>query len=294
MGFRRKIDADTRAEKLVWETFNVPFNNLYLDPDDVKDYKTDIKIFKFLFSQDHEDFRMALWNSLEPIKCEDDVRKADLSKEEYEFLLQHEKARKSYHMPWAININVPFKTSRLILRPTAGDADTKLYEKHLKEDGDFTLFTNLKCTRYNIQRFGFDRPFFFVIEEKHSGNMVGYVGLRWEKSNGEKTQVMECEYYIFKPYRHKGYAKEALTGLCQRAFDDKLFELTETNYNYICRKKRAKPALIRAMIREDNTASCGLVEACGFTYTGTLHRHYWVEDSYCVNCCVYELAKEQL
>ena len=292
MGFRRKIAADTRAEKLIWETFDVPFENLYLDPDDVENYENDIKIFKFLYAQEHEDYRMALWNSIETLWHEDGPKPEDLTKEEYDFFLRHKQARKDYTMPWSININVPFKTSRLVLRPTVGDADTKLYEKHLQGDGDFTLFTSLKCTRHNIRRFGFDRPFFFVVEERHSGHMVGYVGLRWEKNSGEQTQVMECEYYIFKPYRRKGYAKEALTGICQRAFDEKLFELTDTNYNYVCRRKRAKPMLIRAMIREDNVGSCALAEACGFKHTGTLHRHFWVENAYCVNCCVYELTKE--
>lgn len=178
------------------------------------------------------------------------------------------------------------------LRPRNGDGDYFLYYKHLKEDGDFSLFTNLRYTKENVNKFGFEMPYFFVIEEKKTGNMVGYVGLRWERTSGKSTGVMECEYYIFKPYRGKGYASEAMTALCQRAFAGKLFEMQETNYRFIYRKKYAKTQVIRAMIRTDNLPSQRLVQRCGFRHMGTLQRHFWAENRNAVNCEIYEWSKE--
>lgn len=290
--FKRAQIAQEKAENLILKTLGIALDDIYLDPT-TEAYGSDIQVFKLLFAQAEEDYRLALWNSLFWFGSEDGVLQEDLTEEEYAFYRRYQEAYHAYRVPFQTNINQPFKSTRLLFRPTNGDADVELYQKHLKEDGDFTLFTSLKCTRDNIRRLGFDRPFFFVIEEKHSGNMIGYVGLRWEKNNGEQTQVMECEYYIFKPYRNKGYAREALTGICERAFAEKLFELKDTQYNYVCHRKRAKPLLIRAMIREDNVGSRALVEACGFEYTGVLHRHYMVEDKYTVNCTVYELTKEE-
>lgn len=290
MGLGRSISADEKAEKLVWEKLNIEFGNLYLDPDE-ETYADELRVFKLLFSQEHEDYKMALWNALEVNLKHTSLKKDDFTENEYAFLLRFDEARRNRKWPEHTNINKPIRSNRLLLRPTNGLLDLQLYEEHLEKDGDFTLFTNLKFTKYNVQRFGFDRPFFFVIEERITGHMIGYVGVRWEKTNGQQTQVMECEYYIFKPYRHNGYATEALKVLCQQAFAEKLFELVNTNYDYIYRRKRAKPLLIRAMIREDNEGSCALVESCGFERTGVLHRHFWVENKYAVDCIIYELAK---
>ena len=288
----KKADiAEAKANRLIEEMFGHQLFSLGLDPTS-DSYQEEVKEFKVLFNQEDRDYKLALWNKLYPFFRPEKPRKEDFTEEEFSFIQRWLEARRNACYVDEINVNKPFNSERLHFRKTIGNNDTDLYAKHLKEDGDFTLFTCLKCTDQNIQLFGFDRPFFFVIEEKHSGNMVGYVGLRWEKNNGEKTQVMECEYYIFKPYRYMGYAKEALTTICQRAFAEKLFELSDTSHKYVYRRKRAKPLLIRALIREDNVGSRALVEASGFECTGVLHRHYIVEDKYTVNCTIYELTKE--
>lgn len=290
MSKKRSDIAEQKAERLVTQTLGHPLYSLGLDPSS-NSYEEEVKIFKLLYDQEDADYKLALWNNLFVFFRPEKPRKEDFTEEEYAFIQRWIEARRNSYYADETNTNKPFTTKRLRLRATIGTPDTDLYSKHLKEDGDFVLFTNLKCTKENIRRFGFDRPFFFVIEEKDSGAMIGYVGLRWEKNNGKQTKVMECEYYIFKPYRHRGYAAEALSALCNRAFLGKLVELEETNYKYTYKKRKAKPVLIRAMIREDNVGSCALVEACGFECTGTLHRHFLVEDKYTVNCKIYELTK---
>ena len=286
----KRARAEEKAEQLVREQLSVelPYG-LRLNVKN-EDFQTNLQIFKLLFHQEDPDYKMALWNRL--VAYCNDLDPSLMTEDEQQFVIDLETACDSPH-PKYTNFNTPFSTRRLCMRPKKGDEDYLLYYKHLKEDGDFSLFTNLKYTRENVRQFGFEMPYFFVIEERKTGNMVGYVGLRWEKANGEKTGVMECEYYIFKPYRGKGYATEAMKALCQRAFAGKLFEKKETVYKYLCRKKTAKPEVIRAMIRTDNTASCRLAKKCGFQHTGTLQRHFLVENRYAVNCEIYELCREQ-
>lgn len=292
MAYRRQT-IENKADRLVENTFGHPFFNLRLNPG-TEDYKDDLKVFKLLFHHEDPDYKVALWNALHVYGHIEELEKEELSEEELSFIRRKYDTWRNFSNPERINVNVTFKTNRLLLRPTQGEADLKAYWKQLKENGDFTTFTNLRCTRSNIERFGFDMPFFFVIEEKNSQKMIGYVGLRWVANIGRETGVMECEYYIFKSYRRKGYAKEALSALCKRAFAGKLYEQVETKYQLIYRNKSAKPQLIRALIREDNAASCSLVANCGFQYSGTLRRYFWVEDKYAVNCRIYELEKENV
>ena len=282
--------AAEKAERFVEETLSVRMPRYFVLNAKREDYQTNLQIFKLLFHQEDPDYKMALWNCLTAYG--NDIDPNLLTMEEQQFIIDLETACDSPH-PKHTNFNIPFSSRRLCLRPTKGEKDYQLYYKHLKEDGDFSLFTNLKYSKENVQKFGFEMPYFFVIDEKETGNMVGYAGLRWEKSNGEKTGVMECEYYIFKPYRGKGYAAEAMKVLCQRAFAGKLFEKKETSYKYLCRKKTAKPEVIRAMIRTDNLGSCRLAEKCGFQHMGTLRRHLLVENRHAINCEIYELCREQ-
>ncbi len=284
----RKERAEKKAETLVEKEMSLYFYTIRLNEKD-EEFQTNLQMFKLLFHQEDPDYKLALWNSIQPYCVQFDPEW--MTPEERQFVDALVAACDAFYSRNP-NVNKPFATDRLRLRPRNAEKDYELYYKHLKEDGDFTLFTNLKYTKENVEKFGFEMPYFFVIEEKKTGNMVGYVGLRWEKTVGEKTGVMECEYYIFKPYRGKGYAKEALSALCQRAFAGKLQEAKQTAYRYIFRNKTAKPQVIRATIRTDNLLSRGLAEACGFRHMGTLQRYYWAENRYAVDCEIYELCKE--
>lgn len=292
MAYKRQT-IENKADRLVEDALGHPFFSMRLKPG-TEDYETDLEVFRLLFHHEDPDYKVALWNALHVYGHIEELEKESFSEEEIRFIKRKYDTWSNFSNPERINVNAPFNTNRLLLRPTQGESDLKAYWKQLKENGDFTSFTNLKCTKSNIERFGFDMPFFFVIEEKKSHQMIGYVGLRWVANQGRETGVMECEYYIFKSYRREGYAKEALLALCKRAFAGKLYEQVETKYQLIYRNKCAKPQLIRALIREDNFASCSLVENCGFQYGGTMRRYFWVEDKFAANCRVYELEKENV
>lgn len=276
--------------------FRLPHLNNEIDLDSKsRRYESSLKIFKYLFRQTDPDYKMGLWNSFHLLSR--NFRKEDFTDDEFAYLNERFDAfEKSVYPPFT-NVNSPFRTNRLFLRPSV-EEDSELYLKHLKKDGDFTMVTYEKYTAKSIKAISdwfMLRQHIFSIIEKASGTMVGYLGFHpWSSvfPDPENSVVVELEYYLFKPYRQLGYAKEAVTALCERAFAGKLRELEETNYYDIFRKKKAKIEVIRALIRADNTPSRKLVESCGFKHTGTLHKNCLVEGKYLVDTEIYELEKE--
>ena len=104
--------------------------------------------------------------------------------------------------------------------------------------------------------------------------------------------IAQIEWYIFKPYRNNGYAKEAVLALARRAFSGKLIELREGTMRYILKKHYAKIDIIRAYIRSTNLPSQALAKSCGFTHQFTEHRHYLVEGEGYEDGEIYELTAE--
>ena len=54
--------------------------------------------------------------------------------------------------------------------------DFQEYQKHLREDGDFTLYTSRALTETNLRAYHLHRPFCFVITAKDDGRMIGFCG----------------------------------------------------------------------------------------------------------------------
>lgn len=84
----------------------------------------------------------------------------------------------------------------------------------------------------------------------------------------------EIGYQIFKPYRGKGYATEAL-----KLFSSYLFELKPINRLEIC-------------IFEGNTPSRKVAEKCGFVYEGKMRQAYFARGKY-YNLEFFSLLKEE-
>lgn len=283
--------ADKKACKLIDRELSIKMDTLFLTLEaDSDSYADDLKCFKLLFNSLDKDYRLALWNGLFFLK---NICEKDFTREELSFIEKCKEVKRKHIFPEFININAQLQTKRLILRPTNGERDKKLYYRHLKEDGDFDFFTGLKWSRKNMSYYILDRPFFFVIVEKNSGKMIGYTGLVWSDKYNKKSEIVKIEYYIFKQYRNNGYAKEAVCAITNAALNCKFCELKETNYSGIFRKKRAKIGLIRAIIRSDNEASLKLIESCGYTHSGTLHREFMVEGKGFVDEEIYEIWKEE-
>ena len=195
-----------------------------------------------------------------------------------------------------MSFKLKIKTERLIITEFTMDMAEAVHMNSLDEDNrrfvPDEVFETVEeaadtiCFLMEVYKNG-DGPLVYPVLLK-DGTYIGYVqAVPFEDS------TWEVGYHIGSNYTKKGYATEAMKALCQRAFAGKLFEKKETSYKYLCRKKTAKPEVIRAMIRTDNLASCQLAEKCGFQHMGTLQRHFLVENRYAVNCEIYELSREQ-
>ena len=249
-------------------------------------YSKDLDAFKKLFNSGDRDLQMAAWNALTWMN---DFAKEDFTDEEAAFLAKFRDAVANRLNTLYKNPNRSIPTARLILRPADKVEELQLYHDHLQKDGDFSLYTGLNLTKNNLNKFTLDRPYCFAIYEKKSGKMIGMVGLHSYK---EKKCMTSMEWYIFKPYRKRGYAKEAVWALTKQAFSGKLAEMRETSWQNIFRRHYAKIDLIRVHIREANAPSQALAKACGFVYQYTDKRYFEIEGKGCEDAKVYELTPD--
>lgn len=249
-----------------------------------------IKDFKTLFNSGERNCRIALWNGLTRYMSVSDIDKEKFTDEEYDFILQRLRAAENA-VPVYLNRNVDIRSERLILKPATEQKMLSIYRRHLKEDGDFTLYTGLKLTGKNLKMFYLNRPYCFAICEAESGKMVGMVGLH---HYDEERRMAEPEWYIFKPYRRKGYGREAVTALARQAFDGKLFELREKLMMDTFTEHYAVIDLIRADIRLSNTASQRLAESCVFKKSYIDRRHFIVEGQGPEDGVIMELEPDDL
>ena len=283
--------VERKACCLIKKELGIEINylNIELNPKS-SEYENELKCFRFLFVQTNSDYKLALWNGLCFVSR--NIEKSDFNEDELAYLNKRITARDNLRFPYSENVNKPFSSERLKFR-IPDDNNLKIYHKHLKNDGDFLMYTCMKCNNTNVKKFDFVRPFCYAIVEKESNNMIGYIAMIWDKFEYDISRITRLEYYIFKPYRNNGYAKEAVLAFLDRAFSGKLLELVETNYSRVYKNRKAKIELVRAHIRTDNTPSRCLVESCGFVHTGTLRRDFVVEDKYCVDKEIYEITKEE-
>lgn len=257
---------------------------------DSDSYSEQVANFKRLFNSGDKELQMAAWNCLRLWTIDEGIED-DFTEKEWRFIQNCLYCDKHWIDCRTANFNSGFSSSRLILRPADDDHDLALYRSHLKKDGDFEIYTGKKLTRDNLTLYYLNRPLCFCIFEKASGNMVGITGLY---SYDDVRRMATAEWYIFKPYRGKGYAKEAITTLAARAFAGKLFEMRETAWRNQFRRHYVKIDMIRADIREKNIPSQKTAESCGFQYQYTDHRHFVIEGEDLEDGKIYELVPEML
>ena len=229
-------------------------------------YYENLKIFKALFASNNPSFKIALWNSICVRYEGQKLIEEDFSQEEYAFLVKACSAQ--VRSVDETNINKPIITSRLVLRSIEKD-DMKLFAYHYKNDGDFVTFTGYAPRTQYISFYANRRgPNLFTIEEKNTHTVIGYVGL----SIHEVSATGLLEYYIFKEFRQKGYCKEAIAALVERALKNKLYLPVETVQVGVYAKRVIKLNAIRARIATTNSASLKTVQSCGFLHEATIHK----------------------
>lgn len=258
--------------------------------EDAESNSDDIATFKRLFQIDDSNLKVHLWNSIiiHPDRF-DTIDKNAFSSDEYDFIQNRFEA---YKRSEKLNNNVfpnkncEINASRIILRAPS-ELNQELYRKHLKEDGDFGMYTGLRLNKENLDMFSlFRSPYTFSIIEKETGDMAGFVGLY---DYDEIRRMAQIEWYMFKPYRNKGYMKEAISALTQSLFNKKLFEIRETVKEDVYKKHYAKIDLIRAVVRVSNEASQRTALACGFKEQYTDRRHAIINETQFEDCIVYDL-----
>lgn len=283
MTYTQKNDRKRiKIEKTVCRRLNI--DRWELEIPDFSAEGDGIGYFRALFDLGGPDGRTVLWNTLTRYTDYDGIDKDRFSEDEYRFILQRKASFDTPHLDES-NGNRAFRTERLILKPADGDGDLKKYRKHLKEDGDFTLYTCLKPSAENVRHFNLSRPLCFVVCEKTTGEAVGEVGLKYD----EDRRMADASWYVFKQFRKKGYAEEAVTALAARAFSGKLFEWREQVRADTYKRHYAKIELIRAEIRVSNTASRRLAAACGFKEKYVDRRHFVVEGEGLEDAVIMEL-----
>ena len=116
-------------------------------------------------------------------------------------------------------MSIRIETSRLILRPFKL-ADAKSYY-NITRDPQIKKYVSYACpdsiseAKESIKscysQADFKRDFYFVIEEKKSGNIVGSLSL----TQNFFMDYYEICYFISNSYRRKGYMEEVLTNFLE-------------------------------------------------------------------------------
>jgi RimJ/RimL family protein N-acetyltransferase len=236
--------------------------------------KTIVPCLEYLLSLKGEAAKLYLWNSIRfPLGKE--ARKAGCSPKLCAYLSRHDRARRHYRKSTRFllndNLNKSILTERLILRGEASSRGTDLaeYQKHLREEGDFTIFTSLPLTEENMAISCLFRKFRFIIVAKDDGRMLGYCGFFPDPNvkDGSDWSSVQVEYYVFKNERGHGYAFEALTALIEQAFRKGLWALVPGSYCYLVMKKRISIRNISGLVQTKNEASIHVLEKLGFRRT---------------------------
>ena len=117
-----------------------------------------------------------------------------------------------------MNTGSKIKTNRLELRPGNNETDNAPFLKMLKEEGDFEFFSGIPYTEEHLGFFDcfFERDFsdYCIYSIYLEDKFIGYAGFHREDHG------YELEFYVSKPYRQNGYAKEACLAVMDKLFDE--------------------------------------------------------------------------
>ena len=111
----------------------------------------------------------------------------------------------------------------------------------------------------------------WVIVEKESSACIGQIAVF---HIDDKNHWCEIEYCIGSEFQRKGYASEATTAVIDFGFESVNFHKIQVSH------------------KENNTASKGVIQKCGFTYEGTLRDYFYIDGKY-VDRLFYSMLKSE-
>ena len=238
-----------------------------------------------LLSLDNEEIKDWLWNALDVDEADYDVDRSSLSEEGKAFVSEALEALRAWlkrvaichpveiHRSILFNINEDIDGERLVLRPCAAKDNHELYLHHVAVDGDFLLYVTPDSKDDSPSGVWPNTllPFAFYIYAKDTGEEIGVISLydHENKHHERPLSVAYFHYYIYKPFRHKGYAYEAGSMLIDAFFNKKLKNEVVTCRHFMTEERFCEPQCIKIDTNGKNLASIALAEKLGFVYEGT-------------------------
>lgn len=161
--------------------------------------------------------------------------------------------RRSLGLPWRI-----CETERLLIREFTREDGARVFKEPEEEtESDRVFYTPELLDAYIRHQYRFCEYGIWAVVRKSDGALVGTAGVSagqeedGQKSAGEaageEEEWLELGYHIFRPYRRRGYAREA----CEAVIAYAEQELS-------CR--------IRAAVKPDNIVSVRLLKKLGIPY----------------------------
>ena len=272
------------------DLFVEPINILYLwNDDEDKYYEEAINRLIALHDQTINDW---LWNALVVNEKEYSIENSSLIEDAKTFVKKYvdEKNKwmssvvygsKDINRQILIGINEPIIGERIILKPCQTKDNCDLYLYHVKNDGDVKLYatpTNSSSFSENCLKINTKLPNSFYVCLKENEEEIGVVSLfdNWQRHNCLLT-VAKAHYYIYKEYRHKGYAKEAMRLIIDAFFNSSLKQYVATDKRYVFVAKYCEPLCIKLSCNKDNMASNKLALKLGFIFEGTDHYNSFMD-----------------
>lgn len=111
----------------------------------------------------------------------------------------------------------------------------------------------------------------WAIVEKNSGACIGQIAIFLVDNN---NHFCEIEYCIGSRFQRRGYCSEAVQAIIDYAFRD-----INIHKIQVCHK-------------ENNIASKGVIEKCGFVYEGVLRDYFYVDGVY-LNRLYYSMLRSE-
>ena len=175
---------------------------------------------------------------------------------------------------------IEIKTERLLLRQfKRTDAEDML--KHWISDPNIQsmLSEPIYATKEEVRElldkyitsYQNDDYYRWAIVEKESLACIGQIAIFLVN---EKNHWCEIEYGIGSQFHRRGFASEATKAIINFAF------------------AKVNVHKIQVCHKENNVASKGVIQKCGFTYEGTLRDYFFMDGKY-VNRCYYSMLKSE-
>ena len=297
---------------LIKDLVNEPIDSLYLwnDGDD-RDYEEIINRLIALHDPKIDDW---MWNALKIREYAYSIENSSLTEEAKQLVrgFVEEKTKWNSNLVYSSkdgtkqilkSINEEIAGNRIILKPCQTKDNCDLYLSHVRDDGDYKIYVVPEKSDIIIEKYlaiNSKLPHSFYVFLRETSEEIGIVSLYDSNQNHNSIlKVAEAHYYIYKEYRHQGYALEAMKLLIDAFFGSRLKQNISTDKKYVFIEKQCEPICVKLLCNEDNTASNKLALKLGFKFEGTNHYYKFMdgipqhENNYYLDSDLYNKSQRQ-